>query len=158
VLRCTAACSAEWQWCWVWRQTAFHAASVSATAASLNYCSAGWLSVRRMHLRLTTGRTDQSDRPVGPTIGPCKRPVTGVTWCRSVRLQHYVVSSVFVPWSVCCNKLLVFGTDLVMAEYGKVILWLLFEWCDFHFSEFLFNGKAWKTLINWNCILWWRFM
>jgi len=27
-----------------------------------------------------TGRTDQSDRPVGPTIVPCKRPVTRVAF------------------------------------------------------------------------------
>ena len=26
--------------------------------------------------RRTTSRTDQSDRPVGPTIGTCKRPLT----------------------------------------------------------------------------------
>ena len=29
---------------------------------------------------------------------------------------------------------------------SKVTLWLLFDWCDFHLNEFLFNTKAGKTL------------
>ena len=27
-------------------------------------------------------------------------------------------------------------------------LWLSFDWCDFHFSHFLFNMEDWKTLLT----------
>ena len=31
---------------------------------------------------------------------------------------------------------------------SKVTLWLLFDWCDFHFSEFLFDMENWKSLLT----------